>query len=78
MTQEREQFQQAPCFICGNPQFIWGDYQDAGFKPDGSRVLVDWQKQRARYCERCGNLQVFTDWDRQAQSSLWERFKGTS
>lgn len=54
-----------PCPICAGDEFIWGktsrnDSGWLGFKADDHPWLVPGREVRARECQRCGNVQLFT------------------
>lgn len=54
-----------PCPICSGSDFVWGrtSRHDAGwlgFKADDHPMLTPGREVRARECNRCGNIQLFT------------------
>lgn len=54
-----------PCPICDSEEFVWGktsrgDSGWLGFKADNHPWLVPGREVRARECQRCGNIQLFT------------------
>ncbi len=57
----------APCPICGQTEYVWGDLQAQGlqfFPPDASpleRFFAFGTTLKARLCARCGNVQVFAN-----------------
>ena len=61
-----------PCPACGGRSYTWGQLrpQDGYFLADGAswwhRVAGAGAKLRARRCDWCGNLQVFTEPDTDA------------
>ncbi len=55
----------APCPICGGSSYLWGktSRNDAGwlgFKADDHPWLMPGREVRARECQGCGNVQLFT------------------
>ena len=61
--------QEAPCPICGGESYAWGFLQDDD-KVKFKRLNAPWLERatvfggspvRARLCERCGNIQMFSE-----------------
>jgi hypothetical protein len=58
----------SPCLLCGGDSFIWGTCMPVGafkFKPDNASWWVKntvhgGSELRARACQTCGNIQLFT------------------
>lgn len=62
---KRHPAQHAPCPICGEVAYVWG-YTSRhgtgwlGFKSDDAGMLAIGREVRARECQHCGNIQLFS------------------
>ncbi len=61
-----------PCPNCGGQSYQWGVLNSEGgvwFKDDGSFNPLGWGTSlKARLCNQCGNVQIFT---REVAEGLW-------
>ncbi len=62
---KRHSMTKGACPICGGTSYIWGktSRNDAGwlgFKADDHPWLMPGREVRARECQGCGNVQLFT------------------